>query len=400
MRRPVVPGRARQQRGMTLVELMVGVVLSMVLALAVFTVMAQSEGRKRTTTAGNDINQTGNYTLYLLDKLVRGAGSGLAEAADYALGCKLLAAKGNSVVLPRTQPLPAPFAAVNTGTANTFRLAPVLIGHGQTKAAVSDKASDVLIVMASTSGLASVPVKFSGKVEGGELPLDNTMGVVPGDLLLLVDEQPSEATGGPVDCLVQQVGTNAAVGASKSLVLGGPFNAGEVNGTAAKTYREGSALALPLGNAAAGAPAFQVIGVGEHNTLYSYDLLQTTASPLAPIADGVFEMHALYGVDTNGDLVIDRWVAPDEGSGYGLATLMDGSPTATGLLKQIRAVRVGLIMRTSLPEKEAVSQGIPTLFADLDSSLHYERKLETDDEKRYRYRTFETTIPVRNTLLK
>ena len=102
----------------------------------------------------------------------------------------------------------------------------------------------------------------------------------------------------------------------------------------------------------------------------------------------------------NGDLVVDRWVSPDEGSGYGLATLMDGSPTATGLLKQIRAVRVGLIMRTSLPEKEAVSQDIPTLFADLDSSLHYERKLETDDEKRYRYRTFETTIPVRNTLLK
>lgn len=394
-------GKARaNQRGMTLIELMVGVVLSMVLALAVFTVMAQSEGRKRTTTAGNDINQTGNYTLYLLDKLVRGAGSGLAEAADYALGCKLLAAKGNSVVLPRTQSLPDPFGGVDTGTANTFRLAPVLIGQGQTKAAVSNKASDVLIVMASTSGLASVPVKFAGKAEGSELKLDNTMSVAAGDLVLLVDEQPLEATGGPVDCLVQQVGSTAAVGASGKLALGGPFNASAVNGTGAESYREGSARALPLGGAAGGAPAFQVIGVGEHNTLYSYDLLQTTASPLAPIADGVFEMHALYGVDTDGDLVVDRWVSPDEGSGYGLATLMDGSPTATGLLKQIRAVRVGLIMRTSLPEKDVVTHSIPALFADLDGSLQYQRKLETDDEKRYRYRTFETTIPVRNTLLK
>ena len=44
-----------------------------------------------------------------------------------------------------------------------------------------------------------------------------------------------------------------------------------------------------------------VIGVGDHNTLYSYDLLQTTASPLSPLADGVFELHAVYGVDTTAD---------------------------------------------------------------------------------------------------
>lgn len=389
-----------RQRGMTLIELMVGIVISMLLSLAVFTLMSVSESRKRTTTSTNDINQTGNYAIYLLDKLVRGAGSGLGQAADYAFGCKLLAAKGTQL-LPRTQALPAPFADINTGAANVFRLAPVLIAQGQTRPMISNRASDALIVMSSASGLAPVPVPFAETATEAALNLVSTMNFSAGDLVLLADSQPSEATGGPADCLVEQVASSFSTGgATSTLPLGGDYYTTGVTGTGPTTYRDKYGRALPLGNVLTGnTPAFLMIGVGDHNTLYSYDLLQTTAAPLTPIVDSVFEMHALYGVDTNGDGKIDKWVSPTTSSGYGLSTLMDGSAAATGLLRQIRAVRVGLIMRTSLPEKEAVASAQPKLFADLGTELQYEREWASDDEMHYRYRTFETTIPVRNTLL-
>ena len=54
----------RAQRGMTLIELLVAMLISLVLSLAIFGVLASSEGLKRTTTSVNDINQTGNYAMY------------------------------------------------------------------------------------------------------------------------------------------------------------------------------------------------------------------------------------------------------------------------------------------------------------------------------------------------
>ena len=124
-RRPSLHGARAlpvRQRGLTLIELMVGILISMILALAVFLVLSRSEGFKRTTTSVNDINQTGNYAMYTLDKWVRSSGSGFQQAAAYAFGCPLHAAHSGTQILPRTNALPAPFASVNTS--GIFRLAP------------------------------------------------------------------------------------------------------------------------------------------------------------------------------------------------------------------------------------------------------------------------------------
>ena len=154
---------------------------------------------------------------------------------------------------------------------------------------------------------------------------------------------------------------------------------------------------MNLGNIAGNNPPnFMMIGVGANNTLFSYDLLQTTATPLLPIADGVFEMHALYGVDNDNNGTLDAWVDPNTTTVYTLAALMAGTETASNLLQSIKAVRVGLITRTSLPEKTAVAPATLTLFSDL--GLTHTRTL-TPAEQLYRYRTIESTIPIRNTML-
>ena len=143
-------------------------------------------------------------------------------------------------------------------------------------------------------------------------------------------------------------------------------------------------------------PAFHLIGVGDNDSLVAYDLLQLAGGAAQGQADGVFEMHAVYGIDSTGSANnrIDQWVGASAGSPYSVAALSDGSAGAMKLLKNIRAVRVGLILRTALPEKDAVAPGALALFTDLPG-LALTRTL-TPSEQHFRYRVIETTVPVRN----
>jgi len=103
------------------------------------------------------------------------------------------------------------------------------------------------------------------------------------------------------------------------------------------------------------------------------------------------------------------WQAPT--GAFDAATLSNGTQTAAANLYAIKAVRIGLILRTSLPERAqqyvtsasattatgVVSPGPLVLFADVPG-LAYTRKL-AGGEQNYRYRVLEATIPLRNTLL-
>jgi type IV pilus assembly protein PilW len=175
--------------------------------------------------------------------------------------------------------------------------------------------------------------------------------------------------------------------------------------------------ALDLGNAdpASGtSPLFQLIGVkagatsDEDYVLYSYDLLKINGlDEPTPIADQVFELHALYYVDTDAtpDGKPDQWVSPDlsaavhtltiNGTSYKFdaASLLDRSVTSADLLHRIKAIRVGLIVRSALRERDSVSQSSPTLFSDLGANFQY---TSAAIDEHYRYKTFESTIPIRN----
>ena len=77
------------QRGMTIIELMVGLVVGMLLALAVFGIMAVAEGQRRSTTSVNTLSLDGQFAMQMLDKWVRSAGTGFTQSASYAFGCEL-----------------------------------------------------------------------------------------------------------------------------------------------------------------------------------------------------------------------------------------------------------------------------------------------------------------------
>ena len=396
---------------MTLIEMMVALVIGLILSLAIFSVMSVFEGRRRTVVAGSDLDQSAGVAMFQIDRWVRSAGTGFAAAASYAYGCELFAVddSGGQILPMKTALRDAPFDTVNPGASGVFRLAPVLILPGQTSpgasnAVTSGHVSDVLVLMSAGNGGGQVPTPFTAAATAASLTVPNTLAFSGGDLLLLADRQPA-ATGGIAPCMVTQAGSATTSGAATAMPLDGARHAASIDSASVGNYSM-TGVAIDLGNvSSARPPSFQLLGVGDNNTLYSYDLLQTSSTPLQARAEGVFEMHALYGVGSTSDRTVDAWVSAGSGD-YTVAALSAGTPAAAALLRTIRAVRVGLIMRTALPERSGSAAGAAssaatpatslTLFSDLgDSKLTYTRAL-AGAEQQYRYRTLEATIPLRN----
>ncbi len=386
---------ARFQRGVTLVELMVALLIGLIITLAVSLVMSSFEGRRRTHNATSDLEKAGALALMQIDRRVRSAGAGLAGTADYAYGCPLHAAKSAAQVLPAGT-LDKPFDKVKPGSAGVFRLAPVLILPGQTTPAASGEASDVLVLMSSGAS-GSVPTMFSSKAASDQLQLDNTVAFSANDILLVSSTQPA-AGGGAAPCLVSQVGSDATTGVSQVLTLSGAWHQESVSNTSMEGFAD-TGTATVLGNVSLGRPPeFVLMGVGDHNALFTYDLLRTGDTPLQAVAEGVFELHALYGIDKDSDDIVDDWVSPsDPDGGHTVDDLSSGSADAAAKLRNIKALRIGLILRTSLPERDEVSGDSLKLFTDLGTTVEHKRTLSAE-ERRYRYRTLESTIPVRNNL--
>lgn len=373
-----LPGR---QRGLSLIELLVAMVIGLIVTLAVTSVITVGEGKRRTTTSTNDMDQAGAYAAYLLDRAVRSAGSSLTQSTQPTdrgvFGCKLNAAS----LLPASA-FPAPFAK-NFKSASDLRVAPVLIAKNQ-----SDAGSDVLVVMGGDAVAGGVPRGLTDPGSANTLSMDNTVGISTDDLVLV-------SQNGTTDCLLEQVSGTS----TKVLTLGGTYyTAGK--STALETLAAStSTYVTPLGNPKNGNIQFQLFGVGDNRTLYGYDLLQVGGTTTAQaLADSVIEMHALYGLDTSGDGILDAWADPGA-TGYDIATVM----TTTATIKQIVAVRVALVMRSASKERDIVSANSLTLFADAvdasKKSLAQTVKLTGADDTYYRYRVVDFTVPLRNMLL-
>jgi type IV pilus assembly protein PilW len=377
--------RWQAARGFSLIELMVSMAIALVVTLAVFGVLVASEDRKRTSTALNDANQTGAYAAHLIDRSIRSAGSGFTQRWNEVVGCRLNAVRNDvGAVLPRSNPWPAPFAAMPLA----LRVAPVLIGRN-----LSGGGSDVLFVMAGASGFAESGARVQpSSANTDSLRLPNTLALRANDLVLVAQDG--------LGCLLEQVASPFTGGSGQSLPFGGTYYTAAGADVSLQTFSaEGQAYAIPLGNAADNPPQMLLYGVGANNTLFSYDVLRTDGAdaPL-PIAEGVVELRAAYGVDLNNDRQIDTWVGPDMAP-FDLTSLTDGSGTARDNLRRIVAVRVGLVLRSALAQREEVAPATLAMFQDLAAAARPPVRTLTADERHYRHRVVETTIPLRNVLL-
>lgn len=386
----------RAASGFSLIELMVGITIALIVSLAIFSVLSASENRKRVTTAVNDINQSGAYSAYLLDRQIRSAGSGITNQwytlrlrADIE-GCVLQVQRGGTALLPSALAFPAPFAAMPQNP----RLIPLIIDPG------AGTASDVITVMAGSQGRSESGARVIGPSPTG-VSLVNTLGFTANDLVLFAHN----ADEG--NCQISQVASTFTPIATlpttdpalQDMALGGTY----VHASGADFSAN---LALGLGNATTNRPQFKMFGVSAENQLVEYDLLNLdgTATP-QPLADGVVRIKAVYGVDTNGDGVINEWVTPT--GAYAPAALRAGTAAAAASIRQIVAVRLALILRTSLPEKDAVQasrsftlfNGLTPAATGANAVTPLPVNFNATGDDRFRYRLIETTIPLRNNLL-
>jgi type IV pilus assembly protein PilW len=390
------PDRPRS-RGLTLIELLVALAIGLILTLAIVAVLNRGEGLRRTTTTLNDVNQSANTIAYLMDRTLRSAGSGYAQRWRETFGCQIFASRDGTQILPRaaTADFPAPFENVRAalGAAGVVRLAPLLIGKGL----APGTGGDVLMVMTGTGGISEAPLRVNtNSATTSSILLPSTIGYRANDLVLLAD-------AGLGQCMLQQV-SNAftiATPPGQLLPFANRFTAATIDtASLSGLTTTGQTYAALIGNAVNNFPQFQMLGVGDNTTLFSYDLLrQADVDAAVPIADGVVEMRALYGITNNPGGTVDAWIDPaDDAATWGLAALTNGSVAARDRLRRIVAIRVGLIMRTALPEQEVVAPPTLTLFPDLATTLQQTRTL-TADEQRIRHRVVDFTVPLRTVIL-
>ncbi|MGH8743102.1 MAG: PilW family protein, partial [Burkholderiales bacterium] len=139
-----VAGSLRMDRGFSLVELMVGMIIGLLGIIIIMQIFALSEGQKRTTTSGADAQTNGNIALYSIERDARQAGYGINLSA---LGCSTNTSLNGVTNTPLEG---VPFVD------GTMVLAPVIIIDGGTNAA-GDSLPDTLRTLYSTNTLSSLP---------------------------------------------------------------------------------------------------------------------------------------------------------------------------------------------------------------------------------------------------
>lgn len=373
--------RRRRQRGFSLIELMVGMLVSMICVLAIMAAFATYEGKKRTTTSGNDAQQNGSYALYALERQLRTAGSGIVQGYNYSLwGCPVSAYTNISGSVTQTLPassLPAPFNSSSWPL--TTRLVSVLVAAGGSN-------PDVIGVVGGNSAMQIFQVTVSSTPSVSSVVVANALGILSGDYLV--------GTLSNGTCALVHLPTAAPTAqvSSTTIALDAANSPPDGLVTATKVFDLGPS------------PAFTLFGVDPTtNTLVSYDLLQRpvngNAATVTPIADGIVQIKALYGIHNLADSnpnQIDQWVQPT-GTTWGIAALTANTAAAQTAMAQIQAIRVAVVAQSRLPERSTdyVGKTSLTLFPDLPLSEQYTVTTLTQ----YRYQVYDTTIPIRNALV-
>ncbi|MCX9155067.1 PilW family protein [Niveibacterium sp. 24ML] len=376
----------RQQQGVSLIEVMVGVSLGIVASLVVTSVYSASESFRRNISGGADAMQTAALASVRIDMTVQEAGAGFVRASNL-WGCKLNAKSGTTQRMPLTAAAPTPFSAIPIN----LRMVPVAVING-------GSGSDVLLVFSGDSAGSNRDVLFDPAVES--LVTSVSLAISPKDLLLVV---PQDFTGDPGDCQIVQVANSFAPGAAVSDAGLGVKVAAvapttvpldkTTYGDIAAAIKPTSPSALQLG----AAPVFSAFALNSRGELLERDLLGRRGHQM--VAENVFLFKVLLGVDngnggTPNDNIVDQWVSPAT-AGWSAAELMDGKASTQQKITQIKAVRLGLVTRSKRSGGSDVVKSEIKLFSDLGENAAYSRTLTTD-ERTYQYQQYEWIVPLRN----
>jgi len=360
-------------RGFSLVEILVAMVIALLGTIIIFQVFSASEGIKRTSTSGGDAQQFGALAMFALERDVRVAGYGINTTA--LLGCSVLAY--DELATPPDLP--------------NFTLAPVLITAGP-----DDKTPDQITLMYGDSDLVSIPPRISQDMPNpaAVFKVSNRYGFVEGDVIIAAE--PGE------DCtLAQATALPGCADCDNVQHNSGPYDDANGVSVAARWNKAGGlgvsyTIAGSIYNLGAG-PARNTYRIANNQLLIDSMFATTTTLTLA---DNIVHLKVQYGKDNgvnNGTVTNATYVA-DDGAVDGYSNTMPVTPSATDLAR-VLSVRMAVVARSAQPEKPNVEGGACDTTTVAPTWSGGTLDLSTDvNWKCYRYRVFETTVPMRNLL--
>jgi type IV pilus assembly protein PilW len=337
------------QSGFSLIEIMVGMVIGLLAIIVMMQVFAVSEQRKRTANAGSDAQ---NSAVIALDGIQRNIGqSGYGFALTRLLGCNLQ--------LPFGAPVP---------------IAPVIINPPVAVIPAGDANTDTLLV---SYGLGN------DQPEGyNVLSQSGTTYTIIGTSMLRVGPPADRVIAAPAACgaTTLVLGTVTAVNASviqlsTSAAGTGLFNLGATPRFLAYAVRNGNLVVCD----------YMAADCGDATPA-------TLANPAIwrLVAENIASLRAQYGRDTSGP--------PMDGT---VDTYDQTTPATACQWARTPAIRLALVARSAQYEKEDVTVGIAP--AQWSGSGTNPIGVPTNPDgtadalwRRYRYRVFETVVPIRN----
>ena len=343
---------------------MVGVTIGLLALLIIYQALALSEGYKRTTQAGGDAQSSGMIASFLLAQDLGNAGNTMAESALETARCP------------------------DTGDfATTWRPIPVLIRDGG-----SDDASDSFDVFYGVNPVLVTPVKTVNlSSPGNDITVQSPIGWAAGQRFIITNQQGQCESGTVRQVILDPPPFVTAATGNIAIRPVTPI---------AGTYAQGPSRMISLG-AAPQKVRFDMAG----DVLRRQDLL-TGAAP-TPIASNIVLMKAQYGLDTNGDRFIDSWVSARN------APWREADVRAAPLaqLRQIKAVRFALVLRSTQFERQIDAEGraaagAATTATDFTTTLFDCNGLvpctgeiaavTLPGTAGFRHRVFEQVVPLRN----
>jgi type IV pilus assembly protein PilW len=381
------------QRGFSLVEILVAMVIALIGMLVIFQSFDTFEAQKRTTTSANDAQESGLMALGAIEREIRLAGYGLFYA--------------NQLACNRMNQW--------TGSAATqIPIMPIQITDG-------GSASDTIVTNYSTSAFGSLPAQIlvDTTTSAQVLQVNNatrTAGFSVGNYILIAN--PLRA----FSCTRLQVSATAlspdgsalaittAAGGSTPANPPAATNLFSTSPNPVTSYGNSPAepsIVINMGAFARNQYSVVMNATTREGELQQLDLTAAGATAVS-IASGVVAMQAQLGVSaTPQTQVINTWVNPTGTWAPSAITISD--------IGRVKAVRVAIVTRSSQMERTTalasgdvsttcttpagtVNNG-PCAWNDAGTTAAPQIDLSADANwRRYRYRVYETIIPLRNVM--
>lgn len=368
----------RAQRGFSLIELMVGVVIGLLTVLVITQVMTLVEGKRRTVSMGSDAQVNAALALFTMQRDLQQSGYGAIASPD-ALGCTVKYQFGGS------------------GTAGSFTLAPAVITAGASATAPDS----ISLVQANITGF-SAPILLTGAHTSTDnhFTVSSSLGAAAGNLMIAAPATWDAANW----CTLFSVTNDTSAAATTLSNMNVPHVAG-TSGTAqwnqngllpSAGYASGSYL-LNMGAMVQRTYSVSATGNLQVTEVSAADGSSTTQDLYPQIVN----LKVLYGKDSDGDKVIDTYEA--------------ASPVTAADWKKVLSVRIALVARSNQYEKELVTTAAPQW--DLGGAKTVSGVTVTGaatcngsdqcltlgvsqvtDWQHYRYKVYDTIVPLRNML--